>query len=92
MKLNKMLKTFVADTNIVLVDIDEPANVNGYSQFFPSVFRGIRTLGTAKELRGIVNSWDNINNYDVVLAGITYREDEQGNHDNFIVLYFRIEK
>lgn len=52
-----MLKTFLSDTNIVLADIDEPANVNGYSKYFPNVFRGIRTLGTARELRGEVNSW-----------------------------------
>ena len=70
MKLKKMLKTFLSDTNIVLADIDEPANINGYSKFFPTVFRGIKTLGTARELRGEVNSWRNIDNYEVVLAGI----------------------
>lgn len=86
-----MLKTFLSDTNIVLADIDEPANGNGYSKFFPTVFRGIRTLGTAIELRGEVNTWENIDNYDVVLAGITDRIGEQGK-DKFIVLYFRVEK
>lgn len=92
MKLKKMLKTFLSDTKIVLADIDEPANVNGYSKFFPTVFRGIKTFGTAVELRGEVNSWRNIYNCEVVLAGITYRVDEQGDKDNYIVLYFRLEK
>lgn len=92
MKLKKMLKTFLADTNIALANIDEPAYGNGYTKYFPSVFRGIRTIGTAIELRGEVNSWENIDNYDVVLTGITYRRDEQGNKDNFIVLYYRIER
>lgn len=92
MKLKKMLKTFLSDTNIVLANIDEPANGNGYSSFFPTVFRGIRTIGTAMELRGEVNSWENINNYDVVLAGITDRIGEEGRKDKFIVLYFRVEK
>lgn len=87
-----MLKTFLSDTNIVLADIDEPANGNGYSKFFPTVFRGIRTLGTAIELRGEVNTWENIDNYDVVLAGITYRIGEEGRKDIFMVLYFRVEK
>lgn len=91
MKLKKMLKTFLSDTNIALADIDEPANVNGYSQFFPTVFRGIKIIGTAIELRGIVNSWENINNYDVVLTGITDRVTEQGK-EKFIVLYFRCEE
>lgn len=44
------------------------------------------------ELRGEVNSWENINNYDVVLAGITDRIGEEGRKDKFIVLYFRVEK
>lgn len=91
MKLKKMLKTFLSDTNIVLVDIDEPANVNGYSKYFPNVFRGIRTLGTARELRGEVNSWENIYNYEVILAGITDYVSEQGK-EKYIVLYFRVEK
>lgn len=91
MKLKKMLKTFLFDTNIVLADINKPSNINGYSNFFPTVFRGIRAFGTATELRGIVNSWENINNYDVVLAGITDRVDEQG-REKFIVLYFRCEE
>lgn len=91
MKLKKMLRTFLSDTNIVLADIDVPANVNGYSKFFPAVFRGIRTLGTALELRGEVNSWKNIDNYEVLLAGITdwIGEDRK---EKYIVLYFRIEK
>lgn len=92
MKLKKMLKTFLADTNIALADVDEPANERHYGKFFPTVFREVKTFGTAQELRGEVNSWENIDNYDVVLAGITYRRDEQGNKDPFIVLYFRIEK
>lgn len=92
MKLKKMLKTFLSDTNIVLANIDNPANINGYSKFFPTVFRGIKTLGTARELRGEVNSWQNIDNYEVVLTGITYRESEQGTKNNYIVLYFRVEK
>ena len=91
MKLKKMLKTFLSNTNIVLADVDEPANVNGYSKFFSTVFRGIKTLGTAQELRGEVDSWRNIDNYEVVLAGITDRIGEQGN-EKYIVLYFRIEK
>lgn len=91
MKLKKILKTFLSDTNIVLADIDVPANVNGYSKFFPTVFRGIKTLGTAQELRGEVNSWKNIDNYEVVLAGITDRIGEQGK-EKFIVLYFRVER
>lgn len=86
-----MLKTFLSDTNIVLADIDEPANANGYSKFFPTVFRGIRTLGTARELRGEVNSWKNIDNCEVVLAGITDWVSEE-RKDKYIVLYFRVEK
>lgn len=93
MKLKKMLKTFLADTNIALADVDNPVRENGYyAKYFPTVFRGIKAIGTAIELRGEVNSWENIDNYDVVLAGITYRRDEQGNKDNFIVLYFRVER
>ena len=92
MKLKKMLKTFLADTNIALADIDAPAYGNSYAKYFPRVFRGIRTTGTAIELRKEVNSWENIDNYDVVLAGIACRKDEQGNSDNFIVLYFRVER
>lgn len=38
MKLKKMLKTFLSDTNIVLANIDEPANGNGYSSFFSYCF------------------------------------------------------
>lgn len=91
MKLKKMLKTFLSDTNIVLVDIDEPANVNGYSKFFPGVFRGIKTMGTAVELRGIVNSWENIDNYEVLLTGITDRVNEQGK-EKFVAIYYRLEK
>lgn len=91
MKLKKMLKTFLSDTNIVLADIDNPANINGYSKYFPNVFRGIRTLGTARELRGEVNSWELIDNYEVVLAGITDYVGEQGKKE-FVVLYFRLEK
>lgn len=91
MKLKKMLKTFLSDTNIVLADIDSPANVNGYSKFFPTIFRGIKTLGTARELRGEVNSWRNIDNYEVVLAGITDYVGEQGK-EKYVVLYFRVEK
>lgn len=92
MKLKKMLKTFLSNTNIVLANIDEPANVNGYSSFFPDVFRGIKTTGTALELREEVNSWNNIENYEVILAGITDRIGEEGRKDKFIVLYYRIEK
>lgn len=92
MKLKKMLNTFFSDTNIVLANIDEPANVNGYSSFFPTVFRGIRTTGTVSELRNEVNSWNNIEKYEVILAGITDRIGEEGRMDKFIVLYFRIEK
>lgn len=92
MKLKKILKTFLSDTNIVLADIDVQANVNGYCKSFPTVFRGVRTFGTAQELRGEVNSWENINNYEVVLAGIADWVDEQGSKDTFIVLYFRIER
>lgn len=91
MKLKKMLKTFLSDTNIVLADIDEPANANGYSKYFPDVFRCIRTLGTARELRGVVNSWKNIDNYEVILAGITDYVGEQGK-EKYIVIYFRVEK
>ena len=91
MKLKKMLKTFLSDTNIVLVDIDEPANANGYSKYFPGVFRCIRTLGTARELRGVINSWENIYNYEVVLTGITDYVSEQGK-EKYIVIYFRVEK
>lgn len=91
MKLKKMLKTFLSDINIVLADIDEPANINGYSKVFPTVFRGIKTLGTARELRGEVNSWRNIDNYEVVLAGITDYVGEQGK-EKYVVLYFRVEK
>lgn len=89
MKLKKMLKTFLSDTKIVLADIDEPANVNGYSKFFPTVFRGIKTHGIALELRREVNSWRY--DYEVVLVGITDRIDEQGK-DKYVVLYFRIER
>lgn len=92
MKLKKMLKTFLANTNIVLANIDEPTNGNGYSAFFPTVFRGIRTVGTALELREEVNSWNNIDNYEVILAGFTDRIGEEDRKDKFIVLYFRIEK
>lgn len=93
MKLKKMLKTFLSDTNIALADIDEPVKGNGfYATHFPTVFRGIRTIGTARELSGEVNSWQNIDNYEAVLAGITYRVNEQGNKDSYIVLYFRIER
>ena len=91
MKLKKMLKTFLSDTNIVLADIDNPVNVNGYSKYFPNVFRGIRTLGTARELRGDVNSWELIDNYEVVLAGITDYVGEQVK-EKYIILYFRVEK
>ena len=92
MKLKKMLKTFLSDTNIVLADVDEPAKETHYGKFFPTVFREVRKFGTARELRGEVNSWQNIDNCDVVLAGITYWVDKQGNKDSFIVLYFKIEK
>lgn len=92
MKLKKMLKTFLSDTNIVLADVDEPANGNSYAKHFPTVFREIRTFGTVRELREIVDSWENINNYEVVLAGITYWIGEDGSKDNFIVLYFRVER
>lgn len=92
MKLKKMLKTFLADTNIALADIDEPVKGNGYyAKYFPTVFRGIRTIGIARELREEVNSWQDIDNCEVVLAGITDRVDEQGK-EKYIVLYFRIEK
>lgn len=91
MKLKKMLKMFLSDTNIVLADVDRPANANGYSAFFPTVFREIRTLGTAKELRLEINSWKNIDNYDALLAGITNRIGEQG-EEKYIVLYFRCEE
>ncbi|HIE2800112.1 TPA: hypothetical protein ACXLHF_004056 [Klebsiella pneumoniae] len=92
MKLKKMLKTFLSETNIVLADVDEPANENSYSKHFPTVFRKVKTFGTARELRGEVNSWVNIDNCEVVLAGITYWVNEQGCEDTFIVLYFRVEK
>lgn len=92
MKLKKMLKTFLANTNIVLANIDEPVDGNSYTSFFPTVFRGIRTVGTALELREEVNSWNNIDNYEVILAGITDRIGEGGRKDKFIVLYYRIEK
>lgn len=93
MKLKKILKTFLSDTNIVLADVDDPVRETGYyAKHFPTVFRGIRTIGTARELRGEVNSWQNIDNCEVVLAGITYWVDEQGDKDNYIVLYFRVEK
>ena len=93
MKLKKMLKKFLSDTNIVLADVDDPVRETGYyAKHFPTVFRGIKTIGTARELRGEVNSWQNIDNCEVVLAGITYRVDEQGDKDNYIVLYYRVEK
>lgn len=93
MKLKKMLKTFLSDTNIVLADVDDPVRETGYyAKHFPTVFRGIRTIGTARELRGEVNSWQNIDNCEVVLAGITYWANEQGDKDDYIVLYFRVEK
>lgn len=91
MKLKKMLKTFLSDTNIVLADIEEPANVNGYNNFFPTVFRGIKTIGTARELRGEANSWKNIDNYEVILVGITDYVSEKSK-EKYIVLYFRVEK
>lgn len=92
MKLKKMLKTFLSNTNIVLADVDEPVKGNGYyAKYFPTVFRGIRTIGTAGELSGEVNSWVDINNCEVVLAGITDQIGEQGN-EKYIVLYFRIER
>jgi hypothetical protein len=47
---------------------------------------------TVRELSEIVDSWENINNYEVVLAGITYWIGEDGSKDNFIVLYFRVER
>ena len=52
MKLKKMLKTFLADTNIALADIDESVKVNDYyAKYFPTVFRGVKAIGTAIELR-----------------------------------------
>lgn len=93
MKLKKILKTFLSDTNIVLADVDDPVReIDYYAKHFPTVFRGIKTIGTARELRGEVNSWQNIDNCEVVLAGITYWVNEQGDKDNYIVLYFRVEK
>ena len=93
MKLKKMLKKFLSDTNIVLADVDDPVRETGYyAKHFPTVFRGIKTIGTARELRGEVNSWQNIDNCEVILAGITYWVDEQGDKDNYIVLYYRVEK
>ena len=93
MKLRKMLKKFLSDTNIVLADVDDPVRETGYyAKHFPTVFRGIKTIGTAKELREEVNSWNNIDNYEVILAGITDRIGEEGRKGKFIVLYYRIEK
>lgn len=87
-----MLKTFLADTNIALADIDDPVKGNGYyAKYFPNVFRGIRTIGTARELSGEVNSWVNIDNCEVVLAGITDYVCEQGK-EKYVALYFRVEK
>lgn len=90
MKLKNFLKPLSANLDLVIVDVDAPKT--SFNKHFPMIHRGVRDLGTARELRGTTSSWHNINSCKVVQVDETEWVSEEIPSKKYLAVYYRVQK
>lgn len=93
MKLKNFLKPFSRCLNLAIVNIDDMTE-NSYNKYFPTIHRHIDTFGFARDLRGEVSSWPDIDSYEVVHVEEAewVKQDSEVPPTKYLAVYYRVQK